>query len=100
MAHLHLNRTEARILAVALNESKLSNYSLSQRTAITELARRLAGFIADESTVPVHEKERGKTAPKKVSAFYDHDRANKTGIFAALRDVEPRPTVSIDDDIM
>lgn len=62
---IYVNRTEARILATALNNSKISYFSPCERAAIPKLARRLSGFMADgESELP-QEPEAEATKPKK-----------------------------------
>jgi hypothetical protein len=66
---IYVNRTEARILATALNNSRISYYSLSERDAIPKLARRLSGFMADgESELPNESKAKAAKL-KKITPF-------------------------------
>lgn len=44
---IYLNQSEARILAKALNNARLSSFSPSERAMLPALGRRLSGFMAD-----------------------------------------------------
>lgn len=95
---LYFNRTEAVVLAAALNNSKINCYSPSERAALPKLARRISNFLADgHSGFPEAEEPKSK---KKLIGFAktraeDEDWQQLNAELQAS--VEPRPTVAADD---
>lgn len=64
---LYFNRTEAAVLATALNNSKINCYSPDERAALPKLARRISNFLADgHSDFPKTEESKPK---KKLIGF-------------------------------
>lgn len=98
---IYVNRTEARILATALNNSRISYYSLSERDAIPKLARRLSGFMADgESELPNEPKAEVAKTKKKIAPFARlraEDEELKQLHADMYASVTPHPTMVVDE---
>lgn len=98
---IYVNRTEARILATALNNSRISYFSSSERAAIPKLARKLSGFMADgESELPKEHKAEAAKPKKKLIGFAKtraEDEELKQMHADMYASVTPHPTVIVDE---
>jgi len=65
MGLLYLGKAEAEVLSIALNASKLSEYTTAQREIVAKVGRRLAGYLADGCTY----QDKAKPKTKKLIGF-------------------------------
>jgi hypothetical protein len=84
MPNLKLTRTQATVLAHALNSCRLSTFSQQQQEHLPELGRKLSEFLADNEP---EEPKLKPGRPKQAKPFNTPERINKTGPFAVLREI-------------